>query len=413
MHIVYIHQHFCTNEGSSGTRSFDVSRHLVAMGHRVTVVCGWLAVGGLAPLPWYRLFRRERMEGFDVIVCNATYSPQQGFIGRFIGFVWFAVLGALAAAWVCNPDVVFATHTPLTVGIPGYIAARIRRVPFIFEVRDLWPESDLISGNLKPGPLASAIEALEVFLYAKADKILLVSPGFEKRLLERGYPAAKLRSILLGADGDIFRELVPNEVFRREQDLEGKTVAVYTGVHGRANGLNYIVDAAALLRDREDIVFLLVGNGPEKLGLMRRAEEMGLENMRFVDFVPKTELPGILAVCDIGLMILMNVGERPVTPNKIFDYMFTGLPSIVNFPGPTAEMVLGDGTGVYADPSRPEELAERVVHWADHADEARAVGKRARETAYAKYDRRRIAEQLAAAFQEVREVYDRRALSRR
>jgi glycosyltransferase involved in cell wall biosynthesis len=296
--------------------------------------------------------------------------------------------------------VVFATHTPLTVGIPGFVAARFWHVPFVFEVRDLWPESDIISGNLKVGLLSKSIEALEIFLYAKADKILLVSPGFEKRLRERGYPPAKLKTILLGADGEIFRELHPNNEFRSQHGLEGKTVAIYTGVHGRANGLDYILDAAACLRDRQDIVFLLVGDGMEKPKLKQRAEELKLTNVRFIDYVPKTALPGILSVCDIGLMILANVGERPVTPNKIFDYMFVGLPSVVNFPGPTIEMVRSDGTGVYADPTKPEELAQRVVYWAEHRDEAKAIGAHAREIAFGKYDRRRIAEQLVETFEQ-------------
>ncbi len=405
MHIVYIHQHFCTNKGSSGTRSYDVSRHLAAIGHKVTVVCGVLDIGGFKMAPWYKPFRKVQMDGFDAIICNVLYSSYQGFLGRLWCFLWFAFLASIAAVFVRKPDVVFATHTPLTVGIPGYIASRIRRIPFIFEVRDLWPESDIIGGNLKVGMLSKCIEALEVFLYKTSHKILLVSPGFEKRLLERGYPKEKLRTILLGADGDLFRELKPDEEFRRKYGLENKTVAVYTGVHGRANGLDYVLDAANYLKERTDIVFVLVGDGMEKPRLKKRKEEMGLTNVRFVNYVPKTKLPGLLAVCDIGLMILANVGERPVMPNKIFDYMLAGLPSIVNFPGPTVEMVHSDGTGVFADPTQPEKLAERVAYWADQPGQAKVIGLRAREIAFQKYDRRIIAKQLAEVFEETIQKY--------
>ncbi|GAG00039.1 unnamed protein product, partial [marine sediment metagenome] len=240
MHICYIHQHFCTNEGAGGTRSYDVSRHLVEMGHRVTVICGVMDGSGLKLAPWYKPFRKMRMEGFDVIVCNVLYSGRQGFWARFWAFCWFAVLASIAVFMVRDPDVVFATHTPLTVGIPGYIGARVHRTPFIFEVRDLWPESDIICGNLREGSLlAAALACLEEWIYAKADKIMLVSPGFEKRLAERGYPPAKLKTVLLGADGNVFRQLVPNKDFRPHHGLEGKTLAVYTGAHGRANGLDY------------------------------------------------------------------------------------------------------------------------------------------------------------------------------
>jgi glycosyltransferase involved in cell wall biosynthesis len=401
VHIVYIHQHFCTSQGSAGTRSYDVSRHLVSMGHQVTMICGVLDIGGLRPAPWYRPFRKLRLAGFDVIVCNVLYSNAQSFLARLWSFFCFAAMASAAALFVRTVDVVFATHTPLTAGIPGFLASRLHRRPFVFEVRDLWPESDILSGNLKQGWFTKCIEALEVFLYAKADKILLVSPGFEKRLLERGYPPGKLRTILLGADGDIFRELKPNPEFRGRRGLADRFVAVYTGVHGRANGLDYLLDAAQRLKDRSDIAFLLLGDGMEKPRLMKRAEETGLANVVFADYVPKTELPGILAVCDAGLMILANVGERPVTPNKIFDYMFAGLPSIVNFRGPTMEMVRQHQVGVFVDPARPEELAAVMIDWADHRREAKALGERARQIAFGQYDRRRIAEQLAETFQGV------------
>lgn len=401
MHIIYIHQHFCTNKGSGGTRSYDVSRSFVAKGHKVTMICGFMDIGGLQRPPIYKLFEHVKMDGFDVIVCNILYSSHQGFLARLWCFLGFAFLASIASLFVRKPDVVFATHTPLTVGIPGYIASRIKRVPFIFEVRDLWPESDIISGNLKEGWFSKCIEAVEVFLYKKADKILLVSPGFEKRLLERGYPQSKLKTVLLGADSSIFRELKPDPEFRNRHGLNGKTVAVYTGVHGRANGLYYILDTAAAIKDRKNIAFLLIGDGMEKPNLVKRAEEMGLHNVIFHDYVPKTQLPGILACCDIGLMILADVGERPVTPNKIFDYMFSALPSIVNFSGPTLDMICEDGTGVFADPKDPSDLAQKVVFWAERPDEAKKVGQCARQTAFAKYDRKIIANKLIETFESI------------
>jgi glycosyltransferase involved in cell wall biosynthesis len=376
------------------------------MGHKVTMVCGVFDIGGIKPLPWYKLFKKEFMDGFDVIVCNVWYSNRQGAIRRAWAFIWFAFLATLAALSVKKPDLIFATHTPLTVGIPGYVVSRIKRLPFIFEVRDLWPEGFIIAGLASGDELyIKLIGVLESFLYKRATKILLVSKGYEDRLVKRGYPREKLKTILLGADGNIFRDIKPNEDFRKTHNLEHKTVAVYTGVHGWANGLDYVIDAANCLKDRDDIVFMFVGNGMEKPRLQKRAEEMGLTNVLFVDYVPKTKLPGILAVCDIGLMILRNAGSRLVTPNKIFDYMFAGLPSIVNFLGPTAEILKADQTGVFAAPGKPEELAEKVVYWTEHKDEAKAIGARAREIAFARYDRYRIAEQLAETFNQVCEEY--------
>ena len=409
MNIIYIHQHFCTPKGSGGTRSYDVSRHLAAMGHNVTMICGVFDIGGLKKAPWYRLFRKQQMDGFDVIICNVLYSNHQGPLVRIWSFLWFAFLAAIAALLVPKPDVIFPTHTPLTVGIPGYIVSRLERIPFIFEVRDLWPEGFITTGlATEKNILIRIMAALEKFLYKRADKILLVSKGYEEKLIERGYPPEKLRTIVLGADGDIFYELDPDEQFRKKHNLENKTIAVYTGAHGWANGLDYILDAAGCLKDREDIVFMMIGQGREKLKLKEQAKQMQLTNVLFIDPVVKTELPGILAVCDIGLMLLRNVGRRQVTPNKIFDYMFAGLPSIVNFPGTTIDMVTRDRTGVFADPDKPEELAGKVVYWAKHPEEAKLIGRRAREIAYAKYDRRRIAEELLNTFEEVLDKYKKK-----
>ncbi len=402
MRIVYIHQHFMTNKGKGGTRSYDVAKHMVENGHEIYMVCGIYDTSGLDPLPWYKLFRTEQMDGINVTVCNAPYSNHLGALKRMLIFWWFAFLGTIAAVRVKKPDVIFATSTPLTVGIPGYLAATLKRVPFVFEVRDLWPEAFLISGELKPGLMAWSMQKLEEFLYTKAEKILLVSPGFEKRLLERGYPQGKLKTVLLGADGELFRDAKPDPEFRKKYGLEDKMTAIFTGAHGWSNGLDYVLDAAEHLKHRQDIVIVLLGEGREKPRLKEVAKAKGLFNVLFLDAVPKTEMVGIVAACDVGLMILLHVGQpRPVTPNKIFDYMFASLPSIVNFPGCTLDMVQEDGTGVGADPTNPKDLAQKLEHWADHPEERKTVGKRAREVAYTKYARTIIAKQLAETFQEV------------
>lgn len=403
MRLVYIHQHFCTNEGTSGTRSYDVSRYLIEAGHQITMICGLSDQSGLKPMPWYRLFRRDNIDGIELIVCNVPYSNRLGVLARYWAFCWFAVLGTIAAVSVRRPDVVFATSTPLSVGVPGYLAATVKRVPFVFEVRDLWPESFIRSGWVKGTELSIRIMSwLETFIYDRAAKILLVSPGFEKRLIERGFPPGKLKTILLGADDSLFETVTPDPEFLAQYQLEGKALAIYTGAHGKANGLDYILAAAEHSRGRPDIAYVLLGEGSEKPRLNAIAREKRLTNVVFADAVPKKRLPGILALCHIGLMILKDVDEpRPVTPNKIFDYMFTKLPALVNFEGPTIEMVEREGCGLFVDPKRPAELAEKVAKLAGDPDVRRELGARGRKAAVEKYGRRNIAGQLAETFGEV------------
>lgn len=403
MRLVYIHQHFCTNQGSGGTRSYDVSKHMVQDGHHIHIICGIADVSGLSQLPWYKLFHRKVIDGIEVTICNVPYSNNLRSLRRTWAFLWFALLATFAALTVRRPDLIFATSTPLTVGIPGYLAAKIKRVPFVFEVRDIWPESFIRSGWVTGNELSIKIMGhLEVFLYRHAVKILLVSPGFEKRLIERGFPAEKLKTILLGADGDIFRDIKPNYEFLDQHNLRDKTVAIFTGAHGKANGLNYIVEAARCSSDNPNIAYVLIGQGGEKERLKQKAQEYNLDNIVFADAVPKEQLPGILAVCHIGLMILKDIHEpRPVTPNKIFDYMFMAMPSVVNFEGPTIDMVQADGSGLYADPKKPEDLAEKVKMLAGNPQLRDEMGQRGKKIAWQKHDRKIIARQLTETFEKI------------
>ena len=400
MNLIYIHQYFVTNEGTSATRSYDVSRYLIQMGHRVTMICGLHDQSSLAPMPWWRLMRRERIDGIDVIVCNARYSNKLGVPGRLWAWGKFAML----ATWVClrqrSADVIFATSTPPTVGIPARLAAAVKRIPYVFEVRDLWPEDLLAAGRLKPGLQYRAWQWLENFCYAKARKVLLVSQGFHDRLLERGFDPDRLQTIVLGADASLFKDAEPNREFIERHRLSGKTIAIYTGAHGDANGLSQLVDVAEHLRHRPDIAIVLLGDGKMRPLLRTMVTERKLENIHLLEAVPKQMVPGILASCHIGLMILKQISRpRWVTPNKIFDYMFSGLPSIVNFSGTTAELVAREGVGVASEPGSSEDLAAKIRFWADEPEQRKAVGRRAREVAFAKFDRKQIAARLAEVFE--------------
>jgi glycosyltransferase involved in cell wall biosynthesis len=401
MKLIYIHQYFVTNEGTSGTRSYDVSKYLVAMGHQVTMICGVHEQSSLAPPPWWKPFRTQWIDGIKVVICGARYSNKLKVPARLWCWLKFAAIATIACLRERSADLIFATSTPPTVGIPGRIASAVMRIPYVFEVRDLWPEDLLAAGRIKPGLQYKIWEWLELFCYKKARKILLVSKGFHDRLLERGFEPDRLQTILLGADGSLFNDARPDQEYIERQGLAGKTIAVYTGAHGDANGLTQLIDTAECLRDRPDIAIVMIGEGKMRESLKAMAAQRNLSNVHLLDSVPKLNLPGILVACHIGLMILKQITRpRWVTPNKIFDYMFAGLPSIVNFPGTTAEMVEADAVGVASVPGSAEDLAARIRRWADNPEERATVGKRAREVAWSKYDRQMIARQLAGVFEE-------------
>ncbi len=406
MKIAYIFQHFATNEGRTGTRGYDVGRHLVEEGHEVTMICGLFGLSGLKPMPPWQLFRTEYIEGMKVVVCNVPYSNKLSIPQRVWAFFGYAGLATVALARERDVDVVFGTSTPLTVGLPTRIGAALKRVPYVFEVRDLWPEDLVAAGRMKEGPALRFWEWLEAFSYGKAHKILLVSKGFHDRMLERGFEPDRLETLVLGGDASLFRDLKPNTDFLAQHGLADKYVAAFTGAHGDANGLFQLLDAAEELRDRDDIAVILIGDGSAKPSLVTDAAARGLTNIHFIDAMPKSKLVHVLAACDVGLMILKQL-ERPrwVTPNKLFDYMFVGLPVLVNFAGTTAELVDDEGVGCSVTPGDPKALAAQLRAWADDKAEAKRLGARGKELAFKKFDRRPIAKRLVQILSEAVEAH--------
>ncbi len=399
MKLVYIHQHFVTNEGHGGTRSYNVSRTFVERGWNVTVITGIFDQGPFAR-PQHNLFRTEWIDGIKVVVCNVRYSNHQGSLARLWAFGWFAILATIAAIRERDVDVVFATSTPLTVGWPGLVAAYAKRRPFVFEVRDIWPEDLILSGAMKPGPAATLMRWMEVLFYKRAARVLTVSPGFTRRLAERGLPEQVLETIPLGGDGDLYAHLDPDTEWLDRHGLAGKTVAVYAGAHGYMNGLEIVLDAAERLRERSDVAIVLVGEGERKGALKQSVSDRGLTNVVLADAVPRRAVPSILSACHIGLMILReSEGMARVLPNKVFDYMLAGLPTVANFSGTTRTLLESIDAGLGCSPGDPADLARVLLCLVDDPDRRAAMGRRAREAALSRFDRRVLAEGMIDVFQ--------------
>ncbi len=395
MKILYIHQYFTTNEGGGGTRSYDVSRYLVSNGHSVTMICGMNQRAGLH-VRGIRLWKVTWIDGIKVIVLRVPYSNYMSVAARLFSFFNFSLLSILAGIKERKIDLVFASSTPLTVAIPGVVLSKFRRKPYIFEVRDLWPEDLVAAGRMKSGSIGHRIhEFLENRSYARASKVILVSKGFHDRLLERNYPDSFLETIELGADGELFENVRINKGFWKEKGLDSKTIAVYTGAHGNANGLYQILDAAEYLKNRDDIAIVMIGDGGEKPDLLKELQQRNLKNVHMFDPVIKKDLPGILAGCHIGLMILKQITRpRWVTPNKLFDYMFAGLPTLVNFEGTTAEIVEKEKIGITCKPGSAEDLAQGIQFFTDNPEKRLETGMNARRLAYQKYDRKILANKM-------------------
>lgn len=405
MHVLYFHQHFSTPRGATGTRSYEMAQRLIRRGHTVTMVCGSYdsARTGLDG-PFVNGRRRGTVDGIDVIELELPYANAYGFWRRSWTFLRFA-LRSVALALREPADLVFATTTPLTAGIPGIAARWIRRKPFVFEVRDLWPELPRAMGVITNPIVLGLMSVLEWMSYRSATRCIGLAPGIVDGIADRGVPRHKIALIPNGCDLDVFVPSRDRTMLTRLLPSLGDTdvVAIFAGAHGIANGLEAVLDAAAEVkrRGRSDIRIVFIGRGKSKPKLVARVADEGL-SVDFLDTVPKTELAGLLAGADVGLMILADIPAfyRGTSPNKFFDYIAAGLPVLNNYPGWLADLISQTECGIAVPPRDARAFAEALEALADDPKGRRLMGKRARELAEREFDRDILGERFVAVLED-------------
>ncbi len=405
MRILYIHQHFSTPSGATGTRSYELSQMLISRGHQVTLICGANSRSGVKLNQNHTTnngYKRGTVDGIDLIELNYPYSNTQSFIERTITFMQFA-LKSTRFVFTETYDLLFATSTPLTVGIPGIVMKRIKNKPFVFEVRDLWPELPREMGVITNPAILKMIGALEWASYRSADRCIGLAPGMVKGITRRGVSEKNIAMIPNGCDIDLFK---PRDVCRTAIPgiKEDDRVAIFTGAHGIANGLDAVLDAASVLikLERPDIKLVFIGEGNQKKRLLERAKKEGLTNCLFLDPIPKIELASILNAADVGLMILDNVPAfyYGTSPNKFFDYIASGLPVLNNYPGWLADLITKYDCGEAVPPEDPEAFARTLIKMTDDPAHLRQQGINARNLAETHFSRKLLGQQFVSFLEE-------------
>lgn len=394
MRVIYFHQHFSTPKGSAGIRSYGMARRLLVRGHQVTMVCGSYGGGetGLEQ-PFVAGRRRGVVDGIDIIEFDLAYSNADGFFKRAVTFLKFA-LRSVGLVFTEKYDVLFATTTPLTAGIPGILARWLRGKPFVFEVRDLWPELPRAMGAISNPLVLWAMGVLEWASYRSAHRLIGLSPGIVKGIQRRGVLHDRIAMVPNGCDLDIFRaDVAP---WRPDNVQPADLMAVFAGTHGVANGLDAVLDAAAELkrRGRQDIKLVLIGQGKLKVPLQARAEREGLDNVVFHDPVNKVQLAGLMAGTDLGLQVLANFPAfyYGTSPNKFFDYIASGLPVLNNYPGWLAEMIEKNQCGFAVPPDDAVAFADALEQAAANRPALKAMGHRAQMLARSEFSRDMLAD---------------------
>lgn len=396
MKILYFHQHFSTPKGATGIRSYEMARRLLARGHQVTMVCGSYG-GGSTGLegPFTRGKRKGLVDGIEIIEFDLAYSNSDGLFVRALSFLKFA-MRSIGLALTERYDLIFATTTPLTAGIPGIFARWFRNKPFVFEVRDLWPELPKAMGVIRNPLILSAMSILEWASYRSAHRVIGLSPGIVDGIARRGVARDRIAMIPNGCDLDIFN--APVEPWLPEGVGKDHLMAVFAGTHGVANKLDAVLDAAKelKLRKRDDIKLVLIGQGKLKPGLQQRAAKEQLDNVIFHGPVNKEKLSGLMASADLGLQVLANVPAfyYGTSPNKFFDYIASGLPVLNNYPGWLAEMITKEDCGFVVPPDNPSLFADALVQAADARVDLKEKGLRGQQLAVREFDRRKLADQF-------------------
>jgi len=408
MHILIIHQAFASLNEPGGTRHHEFARLLSAHGHQVTVIAspvsyitGERTSTSPSPPPLSQKIGGDKGGGGGVKILRASvYSAHhKSFVHRVIAFVSFMASSFWLGLGVKNVDLVWGTSPPIFQGVTAWALARLKRAKFLFEVRDLWPQFAIAVGVLtNPVPIRMS-EWLERFLYRRADRVMVNSPGYWEHVQVRG--AKRVELVPNGSDPSMFDPADEGNPFRQSHKLEDKFVALYAGAHGMSNDLGVVLKAAKML-ENADVQIVLLGDGKEKAKLQAQAVEMGLINVTFAPSVPKSEMPGALAAADACIAILKPLEEYKTTyPNKVFDYMAAGRPVALAIDGAIREVVEAAGCGIFAEPGNPSALAEAIRKLAADKERGREMGLNGRAYLEENFSRAAIGEKLLSLLEDM------------
>jgi glycosyltransferase involved in cell wall biosynthesis len=395
MKILYLHQHFTTPKGSGGIRSYEMAQKCIKEGINVTMVCGSHSGGNSGLEVVFKWGKREGyVNGIYVIEFDLQYSNKDNFLKRSYLFLLYS-LRAIYVALTYDYDIVFATTTPLTAGIPGIFARWMRRKQFIFEVRDLWPELPKAMGVIKNPIILKLLDLLEWTTYKSANKLIGVSQGICNGIESKGVSKESLIEVPNGCDLELFSK--ESTIWRPEGVKSEDVLFIFSGAHGLANGLDALLDAVNILvkRNITGYKIVLIGNGKLKPNLIKRAKLEKLdENIIFLDPVPKEKLIGLLKSSDVGLQLLANIPAfyYGTSPNKFFDYLSAGLPVLTNYPGWVADLIRDNRCGFTCDPGDSTKFADAIIDAINSKNLLKKLGENAHNLAKEKFDRSQLSE---------------------
>jgi glycosyltransferase involved in cell wall biosynthesis len=397
MKILFFSHYFPPEGNAPAARTYENCRQWAREGHKVTVItCAPNVPGGVVYDGYKnRLFGRQKIDGIDVVRVWTYIAPNEGFIRRVINYLSYLISAVFFSLFIKRPDVIIATSPQFFCGWAGVLASRLRNIPFILEIRDLWPESITAVGAIKNKRLLRFLERLEIKMYSAANQIVTVGEGYKQKLLERGVPAEKISVIPNGIDPDVFYPREPDPGIMKRYGLEKKFVCSYIGTIGMACGLEVVIEAAGILKKRglNEAVFLLVGDGASRKGLERQAGDKKLDNIIFAGRQDKEQIPAFLSASNACLVHLKKTRLfETVMPSKIFEAASMAKPVILGVAGCAADLVKDAGAGICIEPENAQQLADAVTKLVFDSELCRRLGQAGQKYVIRYHDRNILAQ---------------------
>jgi glycosyltransferase involved in cell wall biosynthesis len=416
MNILVIHQNYLEKHDGGGSRFNELTKHWGSKGHNITVLAGMINhTTGFRPEIYKNnyVFVHPSENNITVIRCHLSSGYTKSFTGRLFGYFSFVFSSIYAGFFKTKGkfDIIVVTSPPLFVGITGYLLSRVKRIPMVFEVRDLWPESAIDTGILTNSWIIKLAYSFESFIYRKAARINVLTPAFRETLIQKkNVPANKISLIPNAADFSLSESLMNDFDYRLAREHFGwkeKFVITYVGAHGVANHLMQVLETAVLLKENNRVMFVLIGDGMQKAELIKFAELNDLQNVRFIDSVPKIEVFKYILASDMGMSVLQrNETFKTVYSNKTFDYMACKKPIFMLIDGVSRQLIESADCGVYVEPENPDEFAMKINEFLKRPElEIEQSGINGYFYAKENFDRKKLAEKYLLLLNNVKNAY--------
>ena len=400
MNVLYLCQVYETGSDVGSERHFYFCKHAVSKGHRATAITSNVDYKtARVKIPGEKGAVYRCIDGVDIHYVYSYADFRGSFLKRFYYYLTYLFSSIVQSLKLEKPDVVYAVSTPLTVGFLGYVISRLRGVPFVFEVTDVWPDAPVACGVVKNKALIKAAHWLEMFCYRKAAHIVGLTQGICENIIAKGIARDKISIITNGVDFSLFNKESNDskrDLVRKKYGFDDRFVAMYMGAHGTYNSLGTIVDASIELKEDPRFLFVFVGDGDEKLRLQKRVSEKKLSNVMFLPPVPRTDSPEVLAAAD-AFLLPNRKGEffTGNLPNKLFDFLASAKPVVTTGSGETPNLILQAECGRVGLPEDSHSMVEFLVELAELPLEKRLkMGAKGRDYVMMNYDRKKLSERF-------------------